>query len=157
MSILRERDQLERQEKLDTQQGLAGVLMGLLILGCFYYLKVSAFRNSNKNWGRIKRRNGRQLISIFPLCSGQAVTQSCRWSFRLQCGPVQSRKPSSWSWSMTWAPSRPCPPFHVPMQRGQRSLTWGASRSQSKRQLQCSLVRPWNKKYGECFTLSYVF
>lgn len=48
ISILRERDQLESQERLDHKEGLTGGFMILLMLACFYHLQVSCFGNYNK-------------------------------------------------------------------------------------------------------------
>lgn len=100
--------------------------------------------NLNKSEDKWEIWMGRNNLLSFPLCPPrQAATRSCRWSFQLRCGPVQSRRSSSWSWSTTWAPSRPCPLCLAQTQTGPRSATSGTSQNRSKRPLQCLLVRPW--------------
>lgn len=88
-----------------------------------------------------KSENKSTLITFFlPPRSAQVVTPSCSRSSPLLSRPAWSRRRSSWSWSTTWAPSRPCPPCRAPMQKGQRSAPWKTSRSPSRRPPPCLQV-----------------
>lgn len=92
-------------------------------------------------WNVIANGNKSTYVTFFlPLRSAQVVTPSCSRSSPPPSRPAWSRSRSSWSWSTTWAPSRPCPPCRAPTQKAQRSATWRTSQSLSRRPLPCLQV-----------------
>lgn len=101
--------------------------------------QVSSFSSGMWSW---MGTNGptSPFSSPYPLRSAQVVMPSCSRSSPPLSRPAWSRSRSSWNWSMTWAPSRPCPPCRAPTRRARRSAPWKTSQSPSRRPLPCLQV-----------------